>query len=130
MSTRPAGARREGARALPFRFDLAARARVRLIETSSDYRPVLHIRRDCLDPSSEVACRDADSSDQVAVFTGVLDAGTYWVFADAESQESAGSFTLSPRPPPRTAVGTTARESRVTPAVMPSRSRALPENRG
>ena len=32
-----------------YRFDLAARARVRLIETSSDYRPALHLRRDCLD---------------------------------------------------------------------------------
>ena len=89
----------------PFRFDLAARARVRLIETSSDYRPVLHLRRDCLDPSSEVACRDADASDQVAVFTGVLEAGTYWVFADAESPESAGSFTLSAETAPENGGG-------------------------
>ena len=89
----------------PFRFNLAARARVRLIETSSDYRPVLHLRRDCLDPSSEVACRDADASDQVAVFTGVLEAGTYWVFADAESQESAGSFTLSAETAPENGGG-------------------------
>ena len=45
------------------------------------------------------------ASDQVAVFTGVLEAGTYWVFADAESPESAGSFTLSAETAPENGGG-------------------------
>ena len=40
----------------PFRFDVPTRARVRFVEKSSEFRPVVHVRRVCEDANSEVAC--------------------------------------------------------------------------
>jgi hypothetical protein len=54
------------------------------------YAPVLHLRRQCYDGTSELRCEDSTSS-QVSL-EQVLDPGTYWVFVDgalAESQRAA-----------------------------------------
>ena len=44
---------------VPFRFDLPTRARVRFVEKSADFRPVVHVRRACEDAATEVACSDS-----------------------------------------------------------------------
>jgi hypothetical protein len=57
------------------------------------YAPVLHLRRQCYDGTSELRCEDSTSS-QVSL-EEVLDPGTYWVFVDgalAESQRAAFSL--------------------------------------
>jgi hypothetical protein len=79
----------------PFRFDLATRSRVRLVEKSPDFRPVVHLRRVCEDESSEIACSDAGLADDESAWAGVLDAGAYWVFADGADEATPGGFTLS-----------------------------------
>jgi hypothetical protein len=78
----------------PWRFDLAARSRVRLLERSDDVSPVLHVRHACSDPQSEAACGEAPRSKDAAI-TGVLDPGAYTVFADGREREASGRYTLS-----------------------------------
>jgi hypothetical protein len=78
-----------------YRFDMTTRARVRIAERSSDISPVVHLRRTCTDEQSEVACSEDGMSDDVATFTGVLDVGSYAVFADSSGREQTdGRFTL------------------------------------
>jgi hypothetical protein len=79
----------------PWRFDLASRARVRVIEHSDDVAPVVHLRRACSDPESETACGESRAGTNDAAMTGVLDEGGYTVFADARERDSAGRYTLS-----------------------------------
>jgi len=79
----------------PFRLDVPTRARVRLVEKSSDFRPVVHVRRACEDANSEVACSDTGFADDEATWAGVLDPGPYWVFADGADDASPGAFTLA-----------------------------------
>ena len=77
-----------------FRFDLVSRARVRVTERSSEFSPVVHVRKSCTDEASEVACTDEGMSDDAATYTGVLDAGSYGVFADSTGRDGDGHFTL------------------------------------
>jgi hypothetical protein len=79
----------------PFRFDLATRSRVRFLQKSADFRPVLHVRRTCEDAATEVGCGDSGFHDDEAAWAGVLDAGAYWVFADSSDEGVPGGFTLS-----------------------------------
>jgi hypothetical protein len=79
---------------IPFRFDLPVRSRVRFTERSSEFRPVVHIRRACEDESTEVGCSDTGFGDDEATWAGVLDAGAYWVFADGSDDASSGAFTI------------------------------------
>jgi len=95
----------------PFRFDLATRSRVRFLHKSADFRPVVHVRRFCEDPASEVGCADAGFHDDEAAWAGVLDAGAYWVFADSSDEGIPGGFTLSAE----TAVEGTTRSLGATP---------------
>ncbi len=77
-------------------FDLASRSRVRVVEHSDDMTPVVHVRRACTDPQSELACAEplgAGSGGEAAV-TGIFDAGHYTVFADARDEDAAGAYTL------------------------------------
>jgi hypothetical protein len=87
---------------LPFRFDLATRSRVRLVEKSADFRPVVHVRRACEDEASEVACSDSGLADDEAAWAGVLDPGAYWIFADGADEATPGSFTLAAETAPET----------------------------
>jgi hypothetical protein len=95
----------EGADA-PWRFDLPARARVRLVEHSDEVSPVLHLRRACNDAQSEVGCGEAASQTKSAAITGVFDAGGYTAFADARERDSAGRYTLSLETAPPAGIGT------------------------
>jgi hypothetical protein len=78
----------------PYRFEVPLRARVRFTEQSTDFRPVVHVRRACEDASSEVGCSDSGFADDEATWSGVLDPGAYWVFADGADDASPGSFSL------------------------------------
>src|SRR6185436_17389204 len=88
-----------------YRFDLPTRARVRFVEKSGDFRPVVHVRRACQDASSEVACGDSGFADDEATWAGVLDPGPYWVFADGADEAAPGSFTLSAETAPEHGMG-------------------------
>ena len=79
----------------PFRFDLAARSRVRFIQKSGDFRPVVHVRRSCEDAATEMGCGDSGFQDDEAAWAGVLEPGPYWVFADTADEGTPGGFTLS-----------------------------------
>ena len=79
----------------PWRFELPVRSRVRVVERSDDVAPVVHLRRACLDPVSEVACGESGAAPNEAAVTGIFDPGGYTVFADARQQDSAGGYTLS-----------------------------------
>jgi len=87
----------------PFRFDIATRSRVRLVERSTDFRPVVHVRHVCEDAATEVGCGDSGFSDDEAAWAGVLDAGAYWVFADGAEEGIPGGFTLSAETAPESA---------------------------
>jgi hypothetical protein len=76
------------------RFDLAARARVRIVEHSADFTPALHVRKQCADEHSEVACADSGVKADEATFAGILDAGSYVVFADSADKDARGRYTL------------------------------------
>ena len=79
----------------PFRFDLASRSRVRFVQKSGDFRPVVHVRRSCEDAATEMGCGDSGFSDDEAAWAGVLEPGPYWVFADTADEGTPGGFTLS-----------------------------------
>jgi hypothetical protein len=80
---------------VPFRFDLPARMRVRVVEKSADFRPVVHVRHVCEAEASEVGCSDSGFAEDEATWAGVLDAGTYWVFADSSDEATPGGFSLA-----------------------------------
>jgi hypothetical protein len=75
-------------------FAVPSRSRVRVIEHSDDMSPVVHLRRVCADPDSELACGEPVGNGADAAVTGVLDAGEYAVFADARDSDAAGGYTL------------------------------------
>ncbi len=77
-----------------FHLDLVSKARVRLTERSSEFSPVVHVRRSCTDESSEMACSEEGMSDDVATYTGVLESGGYAVFADSSGRDGEGRFTV------------------------------------
>jgi hypothetical protein len=73
---------------------LASRSRVRLVEHSDDVAPVVHVRRACTDPQSELACGEPATGGGDAVVTATLDEGDYTVFADAREADTAGGYSL------------------------------------
>jgi hypothetical protein len=96
----------EGADA-PWRTELASRSRVRIVEHSDEMTPVVHVRRSCADEQSEIACGEAGGAAGDAVVTGVFDAGTYTVFADAHDRDAAGRYSLQVDVAPAAGTGTT-----------------------
>lgn len=76
------------------RFDLGARARVRIIEHSADFTPALHLRKQCADDHSEIACADSGVKADEATWAGVLDSGSYVLFADSADRDARGRYTL------------------------------------
>jgi hypothetical protein len=87
------------------RFDLAARARVRITEHSADFTPALHLRKQCADEHSEVACADSGVKADEATWAGVLDAGSYVLFADSADKDARGRFTLETEMAPEAGTG-------------------------
>ena len=78
---------------LVYRLRLTRRSVVRL-NMSSDYDGVLHMRRDCVDSSSEIACNDDHNDNQHSFIEQTLDAGTYFVIVDGFREGNQGPFTL------------------------------------
>jgi hypothetical protein len=77
-----------------WQLQLASRSRVRLVEHSSEVAPVLHVRRACTDPESEVACGESGGAAGDAAVTGIFEPGRYYVFADAHERGGAGHYTM------------------------------------
>jgi hypothetical protein len=90
----------------PWRFELAARSRVRLVERSDEVSPVIHVRHACADAQSEAACSESPRSKDAAI-TGVFDPGAYTVFADGREREAAGRYALSFESAPPSGSGVT-----------------------
>ena len=80
----------------PWRMELTEPARVRLVESSNQFAPVVHVRRACAYEESEVACASGPSSGTgEAVVTGVYSPGSYTVFADGRNPDAKGDYTLA-----------------------------------
>lgn len=94
---------------VPYRFDLGQRSRVRFTHHSDDFTPVIHVRSVCTDDQTEVGCYDDSSAvqDDEAVFVGVLDPGSYAVFADGSDEDQSGRYTLDAEVGPEAGSGTT-----------------------
>jgi hypothetical protein len=80
-----------------YRLDIEERERVLVRLNSPGRDGVLHIRSDCMDPGSEVACNDDHGQRDASEVDVVLEAGAYYVFADAHGSVEAGPFMLEPR---------------------------------
>src|SRR5690606_14895013 len=78
---------------LVYQLVLTRRSRVRITSTQQ-YDGALYIRRDCVDPTTEVACNDDAADNRHSAVEAVLDAGTYFVFVDGWANRSQGSFTM------------------------------------
>jgi hypothetical protein len=76
------------------RFDVAARARVRITEHSADFTPAVHLRKQCADEHSEIACADSALKSDEATWSGMLDPGSYVLFADSSDKDARGTYTL------------------------------------
>ena len=87
------------------RFDVAARARVRITEHSADFTPALHLRKQCADEHSEVACADSGIKADEATWAGLLDAGSYVLFADSADKDARGRYTLETEIAPEAGTG-------------------------
>lgn len=78
---------------LVYQLVLTRRSRVR-ITASQQYDGAIFIRRDCIDPGTEVACNDDSPDNRHSMVEAVLDRGTYFVFVDGFANSSQGSFTM------------------------------------
>jgi hypothetical protein len=87
------------------RFDLGARARVRISEHSADFTPALHLRKQCADEHTEAACADSGIKADEATWAGVLDPGSYVLFADSADKDARGRYTLETEVAPEAGTG-------------------------
>lgn len=78
---------------LVYQLVLQRRSRVR-INATQQYDGALFIRRDCVDPTTEIACNDDAQDNRHSSIDVVLDRGTYFVFVDGYSDRSQGAFTM------------------------------------
>ena len=77
-----------------YRLRLRRRSRVRARMTTVDFDGALHIRRDCADATTEVACNDDHGGQRESLIETTLDAGTYYVVVDGFAANNAGSYSL------------------------------------
>jgi hypothetical protein len=82
-----------GSADLVYQLRLVRRSRVR-IRSTQQYDGAIYIRRECADPTTEVACNDDASDNRHSEVDAVLDAGNYFVFVDGFANNSQGSFTM------------------------------------
>lgn len=86
----------EGARSPDrvYRIRLRRRSRVK-VEMTSDYDGALHLRGDCVNAGTELACNDDVGDDnRRSELEATLDRGTYFLFVDGFREGSEGSFSL------------------------------------
>lgn len=89
-----------------YSLQIAQRSRVRVTLHSDDFTPVVHLRARCEDPHSLIACADSSENDHEAEYLGVLDAGSYAVFADSAQREASGKYNLQAETTSETGAGT------------------------
>jgi len=88
-----------------YHLDLGQRSRVRVVEHSDSLTPVVYLRRTCSDDQTEISCHDTSGADNEAAFVGVLDPGSYAVFADSRDQNVDGHYTLAAETAPEMGSG-------------------------
>lgn len=86
-----AGQARSGDRV--YALDVPQRSRLR-VRMQSTYDGAVHVRRECADPSTELACNDDHRDTRHSLLTTTVDAGRYYVFADGYGQGATGDFSL------------------------------------
>ncbi len=76
-----------------YRLQIRRRSTVR-VNMSSDYDGVVHLRSDCTDPSTELACNDDHQDNRHSFVEQTLEPGMYYLVVDGFSTGNAGSFTV------------------------------------
>ena len=98
------------------RLDVPTRSRVRISLASppspaapatSGFSPIVHVRRQCDDERSEIACSSSSVAPQTAAVVTTLDAGSYTVVADAMEKDARGRYTLDAELAPEHGSGVT-----------------------
>jgi len=77
-----------------YSLDVPSRSRLR-IRQQSDHDGVVYVRRDCDDPTTEIACNDDFRDERHSLITAVVERGRYYVYADGFGSSASGSFTIS-----------------------------------
>lgn len=86
-----AGQARSGDRV--YALDVAQRSRLR-VRMQSTYDGAIYVRRQCADPSTEIACNDDYRDTRHSLLTTTVDAGRYYVYADGYASGSNGDYSL------------------------------------
>lgn len=76
-----------------YSIDVAQRSRMR-VRMQSTYDGALYVRRECSDPSTEIACNDDHRDTRHSLITATVDPGRYYVYADGFASTSTGDFSL------------------------------------
>lgn len=76
-----------------YRIQLQRRSVVRL-SLAADYDAALHLRRDCADASTELACNDDSTDNRHSYIETTLDRGTYFVIVDGFRTGNQGTYRL------------------------------------
>lgn len=77
-----------------YQLRLTRRMTVRAHMTTTDFDGALHIRRDCPDASTELACNDDFEGQRQSMVETTLDPGTYFIVVDGFSRNNQGSYSL------------------------------------
>ncbi len=88
-----------------YTLTLPRRSRARVVLHAEDFPPVVHLRSRCDDAESAVGCADTGGAEHEATFLGLLDAGSYAVFADSSQRGASGAFTLTAETAPELGSG-------------------------
>lgn len=88
-----------------YRLDVGARSRVRVVLATQEPEPVVHVRRTCTDEASELGCGTRVTLSNGAAWAGLLEPGSYTVFADADAHGATGPFTLNAERAPEAGIG-------------------------
>lgn len=77
-----------------YRLRVTRRSVVRVEMSTQDFDGAVHIRRDCGDPTTEVACNDDEGDNRHSRVQTTLDPGTYFVIVDGFQSGNSGSYSL------------------------------------
>ncbi|HEY1960324.1 MAG TPA: hypothetical protein VGH28_32160 [Polyangiaceae bacterium] len=93
---------------IPYKLDVGQKMRARITMESTDFVPNVYVRRTCADDRSEIACSTSGmQANTQAVFVGMLDPGSYTVFADSSQDNADGQYTLEAELAPEGGTGGT-----------------------
>lgn len=76
-----------------YMLDVPSRSRLR-VRMQSSYDGALHIRRQCSDATSEIACNDDYNDTRHSLLTATVDPGRYFVVADGYAEGASGEYSL------------------------------------